>query len=81
MDGENALHIQKTGHSGEAGNAKELREKHIQQHANPGYGAVIAFSVPFYILKYFIKKMNMIKYSNSIMYILHYRKTEEINNG
>lgn len=66
MDGENALQVQKTGHSGEAGNAKELREAHTAT-CYPWVWSSHSISISFYILKYFIKKMNMIKY-----YILNY---------
>lgn len=55
MNGENAHQVQKTGHSQEAENGKELKQKQIQQHANPGYGVVVVlFSVSLCILRYFI---------------------------
>lgn len=55
MNGENAHQVQKTGHSQEAENGKELKQKQIQQHANSGYGVVVVlFSVSLCILRYFI---------------------------
>lgn len=52
------------GGAGRGGRKCKGTQKKTQQHANPGYRVVVLFSIPVYILKYFIKWMNIIKYSN-----------------